>query len=221
MSVIVTVETQIISACACIVPRAYIISRPEELACKLQDPRTSWAIQKTTPSQKVFVVIIKADGLPDFEVPVSTITLRLRDGGASYVSCTIPDPTSYTSDILDRIDGRMHIYSGIVIAGIRTLEELIYANIQTVYFDQGSNNLLTLSGTRYATNSNPKTAALAGVSRISKDDNDRFTVRCSFDPFIKPGDTVTAQGETIESDLVIGAITAAGAYMDVEGIGVL
>jgi len=166
----------------------------------------------------VFVVILRADGLEDFELPVSTIQMRIRDVRGSYVRVTVPNPTEYTQEILARASGRMIIFAGEQTAdGQQHLEEIIYANIQNLYFNQGSTNILTLAGTRFITHSNPGEVTLDGVRHVSRDESGRVKVRASVDRFVRPIDLVTAEGETFTADLIIHTVLAADAYMDVEG----
>jgi hypothetical protein len=116
----------------------------------------------------VFVAILRATGLDDYEIPVSSITIRLRDVKGSYIGLTIPDPTSYTDAILARTGGRVHIFAGEIVGGVRQVEELMYGNIQNIYFNQGSNNVLTMAATRFITHRNPTAQTLSGVSKIRK-----------------------------------------------------
>jgi hypothetical protein len=180
-------------------------------------PRVLWSLPAAIPTRKVFIVTLSADGLAAFEVPVSTITLRLRDTAASYVRCTVPDPLRYTADILPRARGRMTIYGGLATAdGARQLEELLYANIQRIHFDRGTTDTLSITGTRYQTHANPRAVTLAGVSDVSLA-RGRYAARAALDLFVRPGDTVTAAGRTFTADLIHITIRAAEASMLVEG----
>lgn len=191
---------------------------PGEAAHRDTAPRTKWSIPANQPIQRVFIVVLRDDGLDDFELPVQTITMRLRDTRASYVSCNVPNPTAYTDGILDRSDGTMHILAGDRTAdGERHLEELIYANIDNIYLNQGETNNLTLTGLRYITHDNPKEVALDGISRMVLDERERYRVRCGVDFFVRPTDEITARGETFTADLISYVITPTDAYMEVEG----
>ena len=180
-------------------------------------PRLKWAIPVNLPTQRIFVGILKATGKDDYEVPISAITIRLRDVSASYISCTIPDPVSYTSDILERIPGRIYIYAGELSAGVRHLEELIYANIQNVYFNEGSTNTLVIAGTRFITHQVSAVQNLSGVMTVSRNENNRYKIRCATDFFVKPTDIAVYGDVSFTADLVTHTITAQNAYMDVEG----
>lgn len=181
--------------------------------------RARWIIPLERSRQRIFIVLLKKEGLDDFELPVHTITMRMRDVKGSYVSCNIPNPMAYTEDILDRTDGRMHIYAGELTAdGERHLEELIYANIDEIYFNQGSTNDLTLTGLRYITHENPIESELEGISRMVLDERGRYRVRCGVDWFVKPTDLVTALDQSFMVDFINYVITPNDAYMDVEGI---
>ena len=172
--------------------------------------------------QRIYALVLSADGLPDLEVPASTILMRLRDTDASYVRATIPDPTRWTAGILARTDGQMHIYPGTIDeAGARVLDEsMIYANINSVYFDVGSGNTLTLAGTRYRTTSAPASRRLDHVFRVAKDEEDHWTVEAAADPALMPGDTIVTDTGSFVADLVTVTITRDNAVMTAEGEGV-
>lgn len=181
-------------------------------------PRVLWSLPAALPTRRVFVVTLSADGLSAFEVPVSVITMRLRDTNASFVSCTVPDPLRYTADILPRARGRLTIYGGEETAsGERQLEEILYANIQRIHFDRGTANTLTITGTRYQTHASPRAVTLSGVSQASLA-RGRYAARASLDLFVRPNDFVTAAGRTFTADLIHITIRAAEAAMTVEGV---
>jgi hypothetical protein len=181
-------------------------------------PRPKWSIPIAIPRQKIFLAVIKADGAEDFEIPVSTITIRLRDVLGSYISVTVPNPELYTADIIARIPGRVHILAGELVNGIDQTEELIYGNVQNIYFNQGQSNTLTVAATRFITHRNPAAQTLIGVSNIRRDENGRFRVRCATDFFVKPTDTITYGDISFTADLISHTITAQNAYMEVEGV---
>jgi hypothetical protein len=163
-------------------------------------------------------VILRATGLDDYEVPASSIFIRLRDVRGSYVQVTIPDPTAYTTEILSRTHGRMVIYAGELMRdGTRHLEEIIYANVQRVYFDVGARNMLTLVGTRYITHGAGADMTAAGVWEVARDDNGRYRTRAAPDFFLKPGDRVTAEGHVFTADLISWTITPTDAHIEIEG----
>jgi hypothetical protein len=181
-------------------------------------PRISWSVAATAPRRRIFVVLLRADGLADYELPVSSINLRLRNVKASYVRVTVPNPTDHTDAILARTSGRMHIYSGwLTDDGARHLEELIYANVQNVYFNQGSSNVLILAGTRYMTRSNPRAAAIDGVSQIRRTPAGRVAVTAPLDFFVQPGDVASGGGESFTVDYMGCAILPPNAWMEIEG----
>lgn len=180
-------------------------------------PRMLWTLPAVLPTRRVFIVTLSAEGLSAFEVPVSVITIRLRDTNASYVRCTVPDPTRYTAEILPRARGRMTIYGGEETAdGARQLEEIMYANIQRIHFDKGTTDTLAITGTRYQTHANPRAVTLAGVSEVSLA-RGRYAARAALDFFVRPGDIVTAEGRVFTADLIQITIRAAEAVMAVEG----
>ena len=180
-------------------------------------PRVRWKILPEIPRQRVFIGILKASGYDDFEVPISTVTIRLRNVSGSYIGCTVPNPESYTQQILARIPGRVHILAGELVSGIRQAEELIYGNIQNIYFNRGLSNTLTIAASRFITHRNPNTQQLTGVSRVRKSESGNYSIRCAVDFFIKPSDTAVYGTISFLIDMVTFVITAQNAYMEVEG----
>ena len=177
-----------------------------------------WSIPATTPRQEVFIIMLKADGLDDFELPVSTISIRRRDVSASYISVTVPNPVQWTSEIIARTAGRMYIYAGYITGEDRHLQEIIYANIQSIYFTQGSRPILTIAGTRYITHSSPKTVSLPRASEIKKDEHGRYKVRSPLDWYITPNDTaILPDARQFTVDFVGITVAQGNAFMDVQG----
>jgi len=150
--------------------------------------------------------------LDDLELPVSTITLRLRHISASYIRATVPDPLRYTSAILTRMSERMYIY--------QDGEEIIYANPQNIFFTRGEkSNVLNIAGTRFITHSSPQTVNLSGISNIKKDGLGRFSVDCVFDNNVKPNDTAVLPDDRgqFTIDFINVTITKDQAVMNVQG----
>lgn len=180
-------------------------------------PRQTWLPTESEPIQQIFIIVLTADGEEAFEIPVSTIQIRLRDVSGSYLACTVPNPTKYTTEILARADGKIYLYGGQMVSGVRNLELIMYANTQNIYFDQGAQNALTVTGARYETHSNPRTVIISNESKVSKGSNGRYSVRTLLDPFIRPNDIITVNGETFTADLILCTIKASNAYMDIQG----
>jgi hypothetical protein len=182
-------------------------------------PRTRWRLPALVPRQKVYIVILRAPDLPDFELPVTTITMRIRNVRASYVRVTVANPFDYTDDILIRMDGRMLIMAGEKTNdGVRHIDELMYANIQNIYLSEGqTNQVLTLTGTRFATYSSPGEHWPEKIISIRKDDAGRYQVRTQMDWFVRPGDMVHTDMGSFESELVSHVVLANNAHTTIEG----
>jgi hypothetical protein len=200
-----------------IAPNAYEIYS-DSWATEDIAPRVKWRVLPALPRQRVFIAVLRATGLEDYEAPASSIIIRLRDTNGSYIGVTIPDPESYTDDILLRTSGRVHIFAGEIVGGVRQVEELMYGNIQNIYFNQGSNNVLTMAATRFITHRNPTAQTLSGVSKIRKSEDGRYSLRCAVDFFLKPTDTASYGSLSFVVDMISYVLTAQNAYMDVEGI---
>ena len=180
-------------------------------------PRVRWSIPATVPRQRVFIGILRADGQSDFEIPISSITIRLRDVSASYIGCTIPNPETYTDDILARIPGRIHVFVGELFGEFRQVEELFYGNIQNLYFNRGNTNTLTIVATRFITHRNPVERQVEKVSKLSKDETGKYKIRCAIDFFIKPTDIATYGDSSFAINLISYTINAHDTFMEIEG----
>lgn len=143
-------------------------------------------------SRNILVVSLQADGLDAVLVPAASIQIRFRHVSASYVQVGVTDPLSYASQIVPRLDGRMYIFTGYeTSSGATWLEELIYANIQNMYFTRSNRGSLTLTGTRYITFSDPQARNLDNIFKLRIDGGGKHKVRCAYDNNIRPRDTVT------------------------------
>jgi hypothetical protein len=182
-------------------------------------PRARRSVPVAVPKQKIFIVILRADGLDDFELPVSTLTMRMRSVKASYVRVTVSNPLDQTDNILPRMGGRMIIYAGEKTAdGERHLDELMYANLQNIYYSEGrSTSVLTLTGTRFITYSSPVVQTPAKISRVSCDEQGRYAVHTVMDWLVRPGDTIITDQGTFTAELVIHTVLHNNAHTTIEG----
>jgi hypothetical protein len=182
-------------------------------------PRVRRSVPVAVPRQKIFIVILRADGLDDFELPVSTLTMRMRSVKASYVRVTVSDPLEKTDNILPRMGGRMIIFAGEKTAdGERHLEELMYANIQNIYYSEArTSSILTLTGTRFITYSSPVAQTPEKISRVSCDDQGRYAVQTTMDWLVRPGDTINTDMGSFAAELVIHTVLYNNAHTTIEG----
>jgi len=182
-------------------------------------PRVRWSISTTEHRQKVYYVILKAPGLTDFELPVSSVNIRLRNTRASYINVMVPDPLFYTDDVLSRIQGgRLHVLAGEKIGNlVPQTEEIIYGNIQSLSITDGNRPVVSIVGTRYITHNNPSVVYLTGVSHISRTGLGRYVIQCAMDWFLKPTDTVIYDNIQFEVDMIGIVIKPDNVLMTVEG----
>jgi hypothetical protein len=182
-------------------------------------PRARRSVPVAVPRQKIFIVILRADGLDDFELPISTLTMRMRSVKASYVRVTVSNPLDQADNILPRMGGRMIIYAGEKTAdGERHLDELMYANLQNIYYSEGrSTSVLTLTGTRFITYSNPAEQAPEKIFRVSRDERGRYAVHTIMDWLVRPGDTISTDMGAFTAELVIHTVLHNKAHTTIEG----
>jgi len=189
-------------------------------------PSGIWSVQvdKLATAKLIYRCILTgaADGTTDLTLPMKSFQARLRDGDPSYLSCVIPDSTTYATLVAARPNGEIIIYSGYLFDdGTEQLEEIIRANYESLQIDRGANSdSLTISGHKTITSSSPKDWTVTGVSFYGQTTTGKRRIRANLDPFIRCGDTCV-YGTGGNDYFVIGRITCwvtanpAGYFMEV------
>ena len=143
------------------------------------------------------------DGLDDLIIPISSFQVRLMAEGKSFVSVVAPGDDLW-DDIADRQNGRLmvqncRLYNGEVVQR----ETVGYCKLEEIRIDKGSVNVsATLSGYQAI----PKSGAEIDIEKVTYKSisSGKISVRTPvIDYYLKPGDTVTADGETF----VVGSIS--------------
>ena len=174
-------------------------------------PASYWFLPANTPSQTIYVVILRKDTLPDLEVPATSLQIRRRDGQPTYVLAVVPDAPTWKDAVEDYEDGEIIIQAGSRTAdGTRHLSELTRAGLDSIVFDQGVKSAsLSLSGYRTHTTGNPRPITLNDINVYSLQANGARRIRCPVNMFLRPGDTAVftpGQGASEES-MVVESIT--------------
>lgn len=162
-----------------------------------------------------FTLTGSADGEADIEIPISSFQSRLRQSEPTYLSVVIPNVDDYSAAIAARPNGQMVIEMAYVLGGEESVrEEICRVDLESVRTDEGSRNQsITLSGHRtetYAT----KITVLTGVSYRNESDGVR-RFRCAMDPYLKPGDTVRINDETMEVGYISVARSVKSELMEI------
>jgi hypothetical protein len=182
-------------------------------------PVASWALPFATPKRAIFVVVLRASGLEDVEVPVKNIQMRRRDGYPTMIACVVPDADTYYDAAAARDGGELIVYAGSATAdGTRHLSELERVTLEDISYDIGvSNSSLTLAGYRTETNANPRPVGLEWVTYLGLQADGKWRARGSINIFLRPGDTVVCHETSFVCDQIYIWVTADNAWMEVAG----
>lgn len=160
------------------------------------------------------VVTGDADGMTDLVVPISSFQGRFRSGDPSFLSVVAPG-LDYAEAINARANGDLIVYMVKTYAnGYVHTAQLMAVDLENIDLDEGSTSQsITLSGHRTEAQS-PKAYTLRGPSyhsiRIG-----RTRYRCVPDLYVRPGDTVTVNGETFVAGLITWTVGAGIESMEV------
>ena len=150
-----------------------------------------------------FVCVLIAPGLPDLEIPIKSLSARVRNGSPSYLQVVTPG-LSLAADIAARIDGRLIVYRRWQDAAHVHDAPILWVDLEEAKPYEGANSQsISLTGHQTITFS-PKAWDIAadGVNYRELSAPARF--RCGvLDPEVRPGDAVTYDGDTI----TVGAVS--------------
>jgi hypothetical protein len=171
----------------------------------------------TSGVKRRYACRIECDGFADIIVPVSAFSSRQRRGYPSYSEITIPGLHRF-AEVALRSEG--YFVVSVIIS--RDGEDLLVADIFNAPIDKmtitGNQNLqhMVLSGTRpVEENKGPQTAPLQGVI-YRRQSYGELSLRTKVtDLYLKPGDTVTYDGDSFIARTVTHSFSSAGAFMEV------
>ena len=171
----------------------------------------------TTGVQRRYECRIQCDGFDDIIVPVSAFSSRLRYGYPSYSEITIPG-LQYFVELVARAAGYLVVSALISKGGEDLLREDIFSapiDKMTITGNQSLQHMV-LSGTRPAEeNPGPQTAPLREIvyRRLSYG---KLALRAAVtDLYLKPGDTVTYDGDSFTARTITHSFSPTGAFMEV------
>lgn len=159
-----------------------------------------------------------ASGLSRLTIPMSSFQGRFRSGDPSYLSVVTPG-FSQSSDITNRVDEEdppeLSVYMVKTYADGNQISELMMAvDLEDVRIDQGAvNQSITLEGHRTNTYT-AKSVTLSGASYKNLEDGS-LRYRCSPDLYLRPGDTVTVNGDTFTANYISIAMSVDSQTMEV------
>ena len=195
-----------------------LIPEPE-WAWKNIPPAAQWQIPVATPRREVFICVLRAEGLPDIEVPMANMQLLRRDGNPTMVSCVVPDAMTYFDAADARKGGELIIMAGsITLDGERHLSELDRAVLETVIYDRGvRSSSLVLEGYRTAATENPRPVDLSGITYVGLQANGKRRLRGKVNIFLRPGDTAVFEDESFVVDQIYIYVEPKNAWMEAAG----
>lgn len=153
-------------------------------------------------------------GTTDITIPISSFQGRFRSGDPSYLSCVVPG-LDYADAITARSSGDLEIWMKKTYKdGNIITERLAVVDLEDIRIDEGTESQsISLEGHRTETYS-AKSINLVGANykNITKG---KTRYRCQPNIFLRPGDTVTINGDTFVADVISYAISVASRTMEV------
>ena len=154
----------------------------------------------------------------EITIPMSSFQGRFKSGDPSYLSCVIPGG-DYAQAISDRNDPdyppELSVYMvKAFVNGNVISERLMAVDLEDVRIYEGATSYsITLSGHRTTTYS-AKAITLTGASYKNLTGG-KTRYRCAPDLYLRPGDTVTVNGDTFTADNISIAISVDSQTMEV------
>lgn len=154
----------------------------------------------------------------EITLPMSSFQGRFKSGDPSYLSVVIPGD-DYTQAISNRNDPdnppELSVYMAkTCIGGHIISEQLMAVDLEDVNIYQGGTNIsITLEGHRTNTYS-AKAVSLTGASYKNLTGG-KLRYRCEPDLFLRPGNTVTVNGDTFTADSISISMSVDSQTMEV------
>ena len=169
------------------------------------------------PSQTASVVhykaILSADSETDYEIPISSFELRLRDSPLQcYLSVVVPSILTYINEIEARSDGELSIYQ--TLDGADT--ELLAANVDEIRQYQGGRSRSgSIAAYKQITFSPAVTRSLVGSTYRAVSEG--VTRHRLLPRHVNPGDTAVVGSDTIVVSSVTWSVAPGRALMEIAG----
>lgn len=156
------------------------------------------------------------------EIPMANFSGQFRSGSPSYLQVSIPDAGTHAATIqayaaLDNVE--MVIDAGYLYSdGDYQTQEIARVTLRNIRYDYGSrSSSVSLDGTDTRTNPSPKAVTLTGSSYLNIDTDGRLRYRVRPDFSVRPGDTVTVDGDTFTAGEISWQVNSTSATMEVAG----
>jgi len=179
---------------------------------------TQWLRDNDFRTTKRFYLTLTGaeDGTTDVELPISSFQCRRRSGDPSYLECVIPNIDDYADYVSDRSNGQLVLEMAYVLAGAEVLrEEIARVDLEYIDLDEGGRSQsMRLSGHRTETYT-PQAAELEGLIYSGQSQGRRRARTALPNIYLRPGDTVTVDGDSWTADLVTYWVTVGAHLMEV------
>lgn len=165
-----------------------------------------WALEATAVWTRVvsataYIFALEQDAEGRAEIPISNFSGQLRSGEPSYLQCSIPNAAAHAETLAAYAahdDAEMVITAGYRYSdGDYQTTEIARVTLRNIRSDYGAkSSTISLDGIDTRTNASPKAVTLTGASYRSGADSGLVRYRVAMDFSVRPGDTVTVNGET-------------------------
>ena len=152
-----------------------------------------------------------ANGLEDIVLPISSFTVRFRQGRPNYGEVVIPNALMHIGFVADRPSGEVVIEVG----NGTEYAEYTRINYGTMGYAEGPRqSSISLSGYKQMATS-PKTVAISGVSVLALQKDGLRRVTAQIENTARPGDTITWAGQQMTAGMIAIAVGRRTATMTV------
>ena len=208
-------------------------SRPHDLQWALVAPAgggisldQQWRLEASAVWTRVIsstaYIFALEQGAARDEIPMANFSGQFRSGSPSYLQVSIPDAGTHAATIqayaaLDNVE--MVIDAGYLYSdGDYQTQEIARVSLRNIRYDYGSrSSSVSLDGTDTRTNPSPKAVTLTGSSYLNIDTDGRLRYRVRPDFSVRPGDTVTVDGDTFVASEISWQVNSTSATMEVAG----
>jgi hypothetical protein len=198
-----------------------VINSPGNIDFEGIEQRPMFYVPSTIQKKKFYTCTLTgaADGTTDVVLPVSSISIRLRNGEPTYCGVVVPNVALNEDYINDRPNGQVVVYQGYEYTdGNQSIAEVCRVDLEDVAYDQGpSKSSFQLSGHITESNGAPTTFDIRPIQALSLQANGARRVRSQPKFFLRSGDTVIygESGESFTAGLITISVNAAIDRMDV------
>ena len=191
-----------------IVPGHGVVNTPGNMDFEGVELRPMWTAPESVQKIKFYTCTLtgSGDGTTDIVLPVSSITIRLRDGDPTYCGVVVPNVDDNEDYINDRPNGQIVINRGYEYTdGSQSIAEICRVDLEDVAYDKGINkSSFQISGHITESNGAPTTFDIRPIQTLSMQSNGARRVRSQPKFFLRSGDTVIYgdSGESFTAGLI-------------------